>query len=74
MEINVKNFKANEVMRFIRESTGLTQIEFAKRIGKSRDWQQSNESGRSNYYFNDLLKIAKLYDIDIIIRESENKR
>ncbi len=71
MKLNVKDYKANEILKFIRQSTGLTQKEFAKKIGKSVDWQQSNEIGRSNLYFKDLIKIAKVFDIDI---EIENKK
>ncbi len=68
MEIKVKEYKANEILKFIRQSTGLTQKEFAKRINKSEAWQQSNELGRTNYYFKDLIEIAKLFDIEIIIK------
>jgi len=73
MEIKVKDYKSNDILKFIRESTGLSQTEFAKIIGKSRDWQASNEIGRTNYYFKDLIEIAKLFNIDIIIKEKKQK-
>ena len=41
---------------------GMTQKEFAKRINKSEDWQYSNESGRSRYFFSDILEIANKID------------
>ncbi len=72
MELNAKEYKPDEVLRFIRQNSGLTQKEFAKKIGKSEFWEQSNEIGRANYYFKDLIKIAKLFNLDIIIRDRKN--
>lgn len=71
MEIKANNYKANEVLRFIRQNTDLTQKEFAKSINKSEDWEYSNECGRTRYYFADLLDIAEKYNLDIIIRDKE---
>ena len=47
MEIKANNYKANEILRFIRQNTNLTQKDFAKTINKSEDWEYSNECGRS---------------------------
>ncbi len=69
MELKTNDYKANEILKFIRQSTGLTQKDFAKRLNKSEAWQQSNELGRTNYYFKDLIEIAKIFNIEIIIRE-----
>lgn len=71
MEFKANNFEANEILKFIRQESGLTQADFAKSINKSKDWQYSNENGRTNYYFKDLLQIAKLYNIDIIIKKKD---
>ncbi len=71
LQINVNNHKPNDIIKFMRQSTNLTQDEFAKAIGKSKAWQQSNELGRSNYYFKDLLKIAKTFNFDIIIKRKD---
>jgi len=68
MQLNTNEYKPNEILKFIRQYTNLTQKEFAKSIDKSVDWQQSNELGRSNYYFKDLIAIAKKYDLEIIIK------
>ncbi len=73
MEIKANKYKANEVLKFIRQNTNLTQKEFAKRINKSEDWQYSNESGRSRYFFNDIIEIANKYDLEIIIKDKEKK-
>ncbi len=69
MKIKANEYTPDEILRFIRQSTDLTQKEFAKSINKSEHWCQSNELGRSNYYFKDLLKIAKKHNIDIFIEK-----
>lgn len=71
MEIKANNYKANEILRFIRQNSDLTQKEFAKSINKSEDWEYSNECGRTRYYFTDLLDIAEKYNLDIIIKDKE---
>ncbi len=71
MQINANNHRPNDIIKFMRQSTNLTQEEFAKTINKSKDWQQSNELGRSNYYFKDLLKIAKIHNFEIIIKRKD---
>ncbi len=73
MEIKANKYKANEILKFIRQNTNLTQKEFAKNINKSEDWQYSNESGRSRYFFADIIEIANTYDLDIIIKDKEKK-
>ena len=71
MEFKANDYKANEVLKFMRQSTGLTQKEFAKDIQKSTNWVKANEQDINRYYFDDLLKIAKLYNIDIIIKKKD---
>ena len=58
MEIKANKYKANEILKFIRQNTNLTQKEFAKGVNKSEDWEYSNEAGRSRYYFSDLIEIC----------------
>ncbi len=67
MEFKANDYKPNEILRFMREATNLTQEEFAKKINKSRDWQQSNEYGRTNYYFKDLIELANKFNFEIKI-------
>ena len=73
MEIKANKYKPNEILKFIRQNTNLTQKEFAKRINKSEDWQYSNEAGRSRYFFNDIIEIANTYNLEIIIENKEKK-
>ena len=71
MKIKANNYKANEILRFIRQNTNLTQKDFAKTINKSEDWEYSNECGRSRYYFSDLLDIIDKHDLEIIIKDKK---
>lgn len=71
MQLNTNDYKPNEILRFIRQYTNLTQKEFAKSINKSTAWQQSNELGRANYLFKDLLEIINKYNLEIIIRNKK---
>lgn len=71
MKIKANGYKANEILKFIRQNSNQTQKDFAKSIGKSEDWQYSNECGRSRYYVNDLIDIANKYDLDIYIQDKE---
>ena len=74
VEIKANNYKANEVLRFIRQNTNQTQKDFAKSINKSEDWEYSNECGRSRYYFSDLIDIANKYNLEIIIKEKNAQK
>lgn len=71
MEFKANDYKANEVFKFIRQSTGKTQKEFSAEVGKSLNWVKNNEQNISRYFFEDLLKIAKLYNIEIIIKKKD---
>lgn len=51
MKLNANKYKPNEILKFMRESANMTQKEFAESIGKSKDWQQSNEYGRNKLLF-----------------------
>ena len=71
MEITTEDYKQNEILRFMREATNLSQQEFAKSIHKSKDWVRKNEYGITNYYFKDLIEIAQKHDFKIIIKKEE---
>jgi len=74
VEFKANNYKPNEILRFIRQSADKTQEQMAKEIGKSKNWIKNNEQGLNRYYFEDLIKIANLYDIDIIFKERKTKK
>lgn len=73
MEINATKYKGKDILKFIRENSNMTQKEFAKTINKTRDWQASNETGRSRYFIDDLIEIAKVHNLEIIIKDKTNK-
>ncbi len=73
MKFIANDYKPNEILKFIRQNAGVTQAEFAKSLNKSKDWQQSNELGRTNYLFRDLLNIANVYNLEIVIQEKRKK-
>lgn len=67
MKINAKDYKSNEIIKFIREDLNLTQEQLAKDINISKSSIEKYEYGVVNYTFETLLKICLKYDIDIII-------
>lgn len=73
MEINATKYKGKDILKFIRENSNMTQKEFSKTINKTRDWQASNETGRSRYFIDDLIEIAKVHNLEIIIKDKTNK-
>ena len=73
MRFSIKDYEAKDIVRFIREYTGLTQREFASKINKSYDWVQSVELGRLNYKFEDLINICNLFNLNMIIESNNTK-
>ena len=69
MEFKANKYKPSETFKFIRQCSGVTQKELAKQMGKSLYWVKKNEQDVTRYYFEDLLKMANLFDIEIIIRK-----
>ena len=67
MEFKANDYKPSETFKFIRECSGLTQKELAARMNKSKNWVKANEQDISRYYFEDLLKMANLFGIEIKI-------
>lgn len=47
-------------------------MDIFQKINKSEHWQQSNELGRSNYYFKDFLEIANKNNFEIIIVKKDS--
>ena len=67
MKLNVKDYKSNEIIKFIREGLNLTQEQMAKDVGISKSSIEKYEYGTVNYTFETLIKIAQEYDLDVII-------
>ena len=71
MEIKANNYKPNDILKFIRQNANLTQEKLAYLIGKSKNWVKNNEQGLNRYFFEDLMKIADICNVDIIIRDKQ---
>lgn len=69
MEFKAKDYKPNEILKFIRQSSDLTQEELAKKLNKSKNWVKNNEQGLNRYFFEDLVKIANLCNVEIIFKK-----
>lgn len=65
MKLVANNYDANEIMRILREWTGLTQAELAEFLNKDKSTIRQYEYGKLNINFIDVLKIAKEYNITI---------
>ena len=71
MEIKANNYRANEILRFIRQNSNMTQEQLAKAIGKSKNWVKNNEQGLNRYFFEDLMKIANICNVEVIIKDKK---
>lgn len=71
MKIVANDYKANEVIKIIRDWTGKTQEEFGKTINRSKNAIQFYEYGQRNYDFELLLEIAKKENIIITIEKKK---
>ena len=71
MKLVANQYKANELIKFIRENSGLTQEAFGKKIKRSRNAIQFYEYGQRNYDVELLLEIAKQFNLEIIIQEKK---
>ena len=71
MKIKVNDYKTNEIFKFIRQGLNLTQNELAKNINTSKSSIEKYERGINNYTFETLVKIAKEYDLEIIIQNKK---
>lgn len=71
MQVIANTYKAKEIIRFIREDTGLSQTNFGKKLNRSRNAIQNYEYGQRKYDFEFLLEIAKQFGLEIIIRSKK---
>ena len=71
MKVNIKEYDKGDIMRFIRQCTGLTQRDFAKVMGKSKRTIEDYEAGKQNYNIDFLKEIAQKFNIIIYF---ENKK
>jgi len=53
----------------MRDATEKTQKEFASDLNKQRGWTAKLEGGVTNITLKDFLELAKINDIEIIMRK-----
>ena len=69
MKIKANDYRANEIIKIIREWSGKTQEEFGKEIKRTKNSIQLYEYGQRNYDFELLLKLAKKENLIITIEK-----
>ncbi len=69
MRLIIEEYQPKDIIKFIRQNTGLTQEEFGKKIGKSKDSIQSYELGRTKMSFNTFIDVTKIFNLKITIEE-----
>ena len=69
LKLIANEYEPNEVLKIIREWTGLSQKEFAKTLNRSRDSINNIENNRNKIYFNTLMDIAKIHNLVITIEK-----
>ena len=72
LKIIANDYRANEIIKIIREWSGKTQEEFGKSINRTKNAIQFYEYGQRNYDFELLLKIAKSENLIITIEKKPN--
>lgn len=71
--IRKNRYTKGDIMRIIREWTGLTQKQFAQDIGKSEGSVQKYEADEVNYGIETLLEIVKKHDLVITIEKKKKE-
>ena len=69
MKLNVKDYNKGEIMKIVRQWTGLTQREFSSKMNKSKRTIEQYEAGTVNYNIDFLMNLCKTFDIEITIRK-----
>lgn len=71
MKIKANDYKANEVMKIIREWTTLSQEKFAKEVGRSRNSINNIENNRNRIFLNDFLDICDKFDVVVTLEKKK---
>lgn len=71
MKLVANNYSEKDVFKIMREWSGLKQGEFAEKLGVSRMTIQSYERGVRRYTFETLMKVANMYDYNVIIQKKQ---
>jgi len=69
MKIVANDYLSKEVLRMIREYTGLTQTEFGKKIYRTGRSIRAYECGERHVSFDDFMEIAKMLHLKVTIEK-----
>ncbi len=72
MKLIATDYKANEIMKIIREWLGITQEEMGRTIYRSGRTIRSYENNERHITLEDVLEIAKIHNINIIITKEKS--
>lgn len=67
--LKLNDYEPKEIAKIFREWSEETQEEFAKNLNRKARSIQHYEGGTRQITLSTILKIAKLYDIEIIARK-----
>ena len=74
MKLQAEGYSTEDILKILREWTGLTQKEFGKTINRSERSIQSLESGSRHCTVDTLLHIAIIHNMKIVItKDASNK-
>ncbi|MDO4369008.1 MAG: helix-turn-helix transcriptional regulator [bacterium] len=73
MKLQATDYTTEEIIKILREWTGLTQKDFGKTISRSERSIQSLESGDRHCTVDTLLQIARTHNIKIVITKDASK-
>lgn len=73
MKLKATEYTTGEILKIIREWTGLTQKEFGALINRTERSIQSLESGDRHCTVDTLLQLAKIHNMRIVITKNSSK-
>lgn len=73
VKLQATEYTTEEILKIMREWTGLTQKEFGKKISRSERSIQSLESGERHCTVDTLLQIARTHNMKIVISKDTSK-
>ena len=74
MQWKASEYSASEIVKIMREWTGLTQKEFGNTIFRTERSIQSYEQAERQISLDTFLQIAKVHGIDITISKNNNTK
>lgn len=74
MKLNVKEYTNNDIVRFLREYSSMTQKDLAQKLNKNVRTVQRYESGEIKIDFDVIRNICELCDLTLTIESKKNKK